>query len=282
MDENSCSSPPPPLILAPVINASSVLTPLGENATFVCTNFQSDLASFIIMDEVGGTQLVVVEDDDQVELRRRNIFESKSAGEIVLDVLANEMNNNSRVKCRDLQLTPLFSMTFNVTVIGESSKHPAVEYGFTARLLCSAGPPLSPAVMSTVVNATLLVLNWEEPFTWPGHNITHYDITQHVSGEPQHSNTTQLSHMYLSPSGETPTECQNVTFMVSAVSDLGASEPDVLDTGLPKCTPMGSRSRNFKMGGGGSSNFLQKGGGVNPFFKQFMLEIGESLWWYQS
>lgn len=84
--------------------------------------------------------------------------------------------------------------------------------------------------MSTVVSSTLLVLNWEKPFTWPDHDVTRYDITQQTAGETNHTSTTELSHTYSSP---TLNECQNVTFMVSAVSDVGPSEPGVLVTGLP-------------------------------------------------
>lgn len=98
----------------------------------------------------------------------------------------------------------------------------------------SAGPPLPPAVVSTLTSATELTLEWEQPFTWPDHNVSHYEITEQVdSGAPSRFDTTGLSHSYSSSDGEIMKECQNVTFVVTAVSDLGPSDPSVLTTGLP-------------------------------------------------
>lgn len=71
-----------------------------------------------------GDRLVLIGEDHGDEIRRRNIFEFRpiASSEIFLNVLANEMNNNTGVQCRDLQPpmpTPLFSRVLNVTVIGK-------------------------------------------------------------------------------------------------------------------------------------------------------------------
>lgn len=96
------------------------------------------------------------------------------------------------------------------------------------------GAPLPPAITASAISATELRLQWVEPFTWPDHEVLHYDITQRVAeGTPSNFNTTLLNHTFFSPSRVTMDECQNVTFTVSAVSDLGPSEPSIVPTGLP-------------------------------------------------
>ena len=92
--------------------------------------------------------------------------------------------------------------------------------------LC-AGPPLSPGLTSTFVSVNELLLEWEEPFTWPDYNVIHYEI---ATGSTI-INTSNTTYSFIFTAGERLEDCQNFTFMVSAVSDLGKSVPSTLITG---------------------------------------------------
>jgi hypothetical protein len=140
---------PPPLnspadTNCPLITRSTALTPIGDNVTFVCTNFQSDHKTFIVLDEV--RQLVLQEEDDVEELSDRGIFESfsKNNSVLTLDVFATETNNNTRVLCRDLLVPspPKFSATLNVTVIGQRSTFDLLDPSYSS-LVCRSSPPPS-------------------------------------------------------------------------------------------------------------------------------------------
>lgn len=101
-----------------ISSTSSDLTPRGENATFVCTNSDPIFPTFIVTDEDGDTRLVLVRKNDEGELQERKIFQIYiSDHEIILNVLASEMNNNTNITCGELTMQ-LFSTVLQVTVIG--------------------------------------------------------------------------------------------------------------------------------------------------------------------
>ena len=111
--------------------------------------------------------------------------------------------------------------------------------------VCS-GPPQSPGVSVLTPSAVEILLEWGKPFTWPDYDILQYNITEIDSDTElvRMFNTTHLNHSYLSPSGKIATTCKAVTFMVSAVSDLGSSLPAIIKTGLPICEDRVSCSNN--------------------------------------
>lgn len=86
----------------------------------------------------------------------------------------------------------------------------------------------------TPVSFAELRLEWDEPFTWMAHNITEYRITEMTeSGMNSTTTTNQTMYSYWSPNGKPQQTCQNITFAVSAYSDIGFSEPFVAAHGLP-------------------------------------------------
>lgn len=93
------------------------------------------------------------------------------------------------------------------------------------------GPPLAPVVNSSFPSVTEILLEWNKPFTWPDHNITHYVVTEVMDGNRSSSNTTAQFHSY--KINQVAESCVLVTFMVTAVSDLGGSDPGVSSGGLP-------------------------------------------------
>lgn len=76
-------------------------------------------------------------------------------------------------------------------------------------------------------------MEWDEPFTWPDHDILYYQVAEVPDGgSEQVFNITDLFHTYTAttPGAET---CQVVNFVVTAISDVGVSEPGVAMEGLP-------------------------------------------------
>ena len=84
----------------------------------------------------------------------------------------------------------------------------------------------------TLVSFTKLLLIWEEPFTWPDHDVMEYRISQTVDSETSETSiTSQTAYSY--HSAEIQSFCQNITFRVSAVSDLGPGPAASLVAGFP-------------------------------------------------
>ena len=97
-----------------------------------------------------------------------------------------------------------------------------------------AGPPLPPRLRSRAISGTELMVEWEEPFTWPNHDILGYVITtQMLSGEMRVTNTSNTFFSFTEPSG-IPDGCESITFTVQAFSDLGLSLGANLTTSRPK------------------------------------------------
>ena len=98
------------------------------------------------------------------------------------------------------------------------------------------GPPLPPGVNSTLHNVTTILVEWDEPFTWSGHSVLSYIVTELITGEVVGNTTydaTDTSHTYSSPTGGVAETCQLVSFEVAAVSDVGTGEAGVATGGLP-------------------------------------------------
>lgn len=77
-----------------------------------------------------------------------------------------------------------------------------------------------------LVDGTEIILEWEEPFTWPDHDVLYYEVTKLLdSGNQSDFMTNETFHEYSTPSGGVVELCQVLTFTVTAVSDLGASKP---------------------------------------------------------
>lgn len=99
-----------------------------------------------------------------------------------------------------------------------------------------AGPPLPPALTMRIIKANELLLEWEEPFTWPGHDILGYKVgvVSTERGNVTFYNTSQQSHTYKSLlMGVEREECEQLTFTVSAVSDVGWGQPSTIASSLP-------------------------------------------------
>ena len=98
------------------------------------------------------------------------------------------------------------------------------------------GPPLPPGVSSTLHNVTTILVEWDEPFTWSGHSVLSYIVTELVAGAVVGNTTydaTVTSHTYSSPTGGVAETCQLVSFEVAAVSDVGTGEAGVATDGFP-------------------------------------------------
>ena len=95
---------------------------------------------------------------------------------------------------------------------------------------------MPPFVNSSVVDGTEIHLEWEEPFTWPDHDVLYYEVELNQQGSDEETTvmTNDTFHIHSSPSGGVAEFCQLVTFTVIAVSDLGGSEPSgSVQLGLP-------------------------------------------------
>ena len=92
---------------------------------------------------------------------------------------------------------------------------------------------------ATALNVSHLLLEWERPFSWPGYNITGYNIQREVPGGVLETVAEGISNQQYvfsqTDSSELGVECMPLIFKVSAISDLGASQPASLTTGLPIC-----------------------------------------------
>ena len=97
---------------------------------------------------------------------------------------------------------------------------------------------MPPKLTVTAASANQILLEWEEPFTWPGYNISGYSVQVVTSSgviESLVQTTLSRSHLYsVVDSSEQEGECVPLTFKVSAVSELGASQAANVTTGLPK------------------------------------------------
>ena len=99
-------------------------------------------------------------------------------------------------------------------------------------------PPVRLAV--SVLNPTTLQASWDPPFTFPGHEILHYDITveNKTTGETIIDRWRVLGAeervvSVSSPDGEIARKCNEITFTVTATNDLGESDPTSVSGWLP-------------------------------------------------
>ena len=89
----------------------------------------------------------------------------------------------------------------------------------------------------SVLNATTLQVSWDPPFTFPGHEILHYDITveNKTTGEAiidsQRILVAEERALYVN--GEMAQKCNELAFTVTATNDLGESDPTTVSGWLP-------------------------------------------------
>ena len=99
------------------------------------------------------------------------------------------------------------------------------------------GGPSAPEPDIRVINSSLLVLEWEEPFSWPEYPIDHY--TLEVNVDPLNSKIipkTQTS-VLLPRTGELR-ECRELGFSVRANNGLADSDIGTVQGGFPIGEPM--------------------------------------------
>ena len=93
---------------------------------------------------------------------------------------------------------------------------------------------MPPAVTSSLIGLTDIILEWEEPFTWSDFDILQYMVSEVIDGVVNATfNLTDMAHVYSSPTGEMAESCLPLEFLVEAVNDVGVGEPGVVIDGLP-------------------------------------------------
>ena len=102
--------------------------------------------------------------------------------------------------------------------------------------LDSTGPPLPPVSILQEVNATMLRLWWEEPFTWDGFPIQNYVIT--VRSSLNHTliknSAVEANEKELFFTNESIAEsCFELEFTIVAVSAIGQSQAVSVNGGFP-------------------------------------------------
>ena len=102
------------------------------------------------------------------------------------------------------------------------------------------GTPSPVQLAVSVLNATTLQASWDTPFTFPGHEILHYDITveNKTTGETIIDRQRVLGAeervvSVSSPDGEIARKCDELAFTVTATNDFGESEPAPVSGWLP-------------------------------------------------
>ena len=103
-----------------------------------------------------------------------------------------------------------------------------------------AGTPSPVRLAVSVLNATTLQVSWDPPFTFPGHEILHYNITVVIktTGETIIDRQRVLGAeervvSVSSPDGEIARKCNEITFTVTATNDLGEGDPTSVSGWLP-------------------------------------------------
>ena len=82
-------------------------------------------------------------------------------------------------------------------------------------------------------SGNMILLEWEEPFTWPNHDILIYIIKEMDSEGSRRFSTLERSHAYTITPG-VRSSCEPVMFMVIAVSDIGWSDPATSNAFVPR------------------------------------------------
>jgi len=107
------------------------------------------------------------------------------------------------------------------------------------------GPPSLPDPQLHMLNATTLQISWLPPFTWEDYPIVNYTIQIHNRATGNVMNWTinvtstsvvavsPVTFNYSSPHGEVSQRCEELVFTVYAVSNIGQSEPGVVNGGFP-------------------------------------------------
>lgn len=95
-----------------------------------------------------------------------------------------------------------------------------------------SGGPAAPVTVLRVVNSTLLVLEWEEPFTWPYTSIQHYSISVNTSMEGWNHTRFTGNSLEFRASGQFA-ECAVLSFVVWANNGLADGILTTVSGGFP-------------------------------------------------
>ena len=100
-------------------------------------------------------------------------------------------------------------------------------FQFSHSLIISSSPgaPLPPSVHSSLISASEILLQWEEPFSWPGHDILNYTVTVEDNGHTPSVTTNETFYSYTSMSGQVADSCRDILFMVTAFNDVEGAIP---------------------------------------------------------
>lgn len=94
------------------------------------------------------------------------------------------------------------------------------------------GPPSPPEPRLSVVNSSVLIVDWFTPFSWENHSVTHYDIIMNNSNKNEiQSWTTNKTEFQYSRRSED--DCDLLMFDITASSDIGESVAGRVSGGFP-------------------------------------------------
>lgn len=103
---------------------------------------------------------------------------------------------------------------------------------FTMHTALCVGGPAAPVPVLGVVNSSVLVLQWEAPFTWPYTSIHHYTITANNSLENWNQTVYTDTLVQIRASGRL-TECTAYTFTVVANNEIADGIAGTVTGGFP-------------------------------------------------
>lgn len=92
------------------------------------------------------------------------------------------------------------------------------------------GPPLPPMPQVDIASDTEILITWQEPFSWPNHEIQGYSVIETIAGWSREFNTTEQAIRFTNTS---LSACEVITYQIAAFSDLGRSQIVSISTGFP-------------------------------------------------
>lgn len=99
--------------------------------------------------------------------------------------------------------------------------------------LIAAGGPAAPVPTLRLINSTLLVLEWDSPFTWPYTTIQHYSVFVNSTSESWNLTSTNDRLLEIRANGAELEECTVYSFMVRANNGLADGQLGTVIGGFP-------------------------------------------------
>ncbi len=95
-----------------------------------------------------------------------------------------------------------------------------------------SGGPASPVPMLRMISSTLLLLEWNVPFTWPYTTILHYSLSFNDSMEGWNQDLITNTSVEIRARGEL-SPCTAITFSVSASNEIAEGQYGNVTGGFP-------------------------------------------------